>query len=101
MARRVKEYVEISDYTSLDAVLEQLKTVRAALDDGASPEIAMRGDDFFGQRLTITFLRELTRDEAALERKYSPERCRQKQLAGPARPRNTLGARRRAAQGRA
>lgn len=100
MGRRIKEFVEISDYTSLDAVLEQLKTVRAALDDGASTEIAMRGDDFFGQRLTITFLRELTRDEAALERKYSPERSRQKQLSRAARPRNTVGARGGVAQGR-
>ena len=62
---------EISDYTSLDALIERLQTIRANCDEGALPSIAMRGDDFFGQRLTITYLRELTQDETALEQRYS------------------------------
>ena len=69
--RRIKDIFEISEYTSLDALIERLQTIRAYLDEGASPLVAMRGDDFFGQRLTITYLRELTQDEAAMEERYS------------------------------
>src|SRR3712207_7231577 len=32
--------------------------------------LVIRGDDFFGHRLTITYLRELTEEEAALEKRY-------------------------------
>ena len=31
------------------------------------------GDDVFGRRLTITYFREQTAEEVALESKYSPE----------------------------
>jgi hypothetical protein len=71
VARRVKDIFEISEYTSLDALIERLQTIRANLSEGSSPEVAVRGDDFFGQRLTITYLRELTQEEAAMEERYS------------------------------
>jgi hypothetical protein len=79
VARRVKDIFEISEYTSLDALIEGLQTIRASLSEGSSPVVSMRGDDFFGQRLTITYLRELTREEAAMEERYcaagSRKRC--------------------------
>ncbi len=71
MGRRVKDFIEISDYTSLDALINVLTAVRASLPDEAEPELKLRGDDFFGRRLTITYLRELTDEEAQCETRYT------------------------------
>jgi len=69
--RRVKDYIEISEYTSLNDVIRFLETIRDSLPEGCEPELRIRGDDVFGHRLTISFLRELSTDEASLEAKYS------------------------------
>jgi hypothetical protein len=69
--RRVKDFIEISDYTSLESLIRYLEAVRDTLPDDCEPELTMRGDDVFGRRLTISYLRELTADEAALEGRYS------------------------------
>jgi hypothetical protein len=69
--RRVKDYIEISEYTSLDDVIRFLEIIRDSLPADCQPEVRIRGDDVFGHRLTISFLRELSTDEAALEAKYS------------------------------
>ena len=71
MARRVKDFIEISDYTSLDALIRYLETIRDNLPDGHEAELKIRGDDVFGRRLTITYFREQTADEADLEARYS------------------------------
>jgi len=71
MGRRVKDFVEISDYTSLDTLINVLTAVRDSLPDDAEPELKLRGDDVFGRRLTITYLRELTEEEAACEARYT------------------------------
>ena len=54
MARRVKDFIEISEYTSLDKLIEYLIAIRDNLPPDAEPELRLRGDDFFGRRLTIT-----------------------------------------------
>jgi len=69
----VKDFIQISDYTSLDALIRYLETIRDTLPKDAEPELNMRGDDVFGRRLTITFLRELTPEEAALDARYIKE----------------------------
>ena len=97
MARRVKDIFEISEYISLDALIQQLQTIRANLSPGSSPVVAIRGDDFFGQRLTITYLRELTQEEAAIEKRYSATGGR-KRSSRSARPPSAKGPRRQAAQ---
>ncbi len=71
MPRRAKDFIEISDYTSLDSLISYLETIRDNLPDDCEPELKMRGDDVFGRRLTISYLRELSAEEAALEAKYS------------------------------
>lgn len=71
MPRRVKDFIEISDYTSLDALIRYLETIRDNLPDGHEAELKIRGDDVFGRRLTITYFREQTPDEADLEARYS------------------------------
>jgi hypothetical protein len=71
VARRVKDFIEISEHTSLDDLIRFLQTIRDSLPPDAEPELKIRGDDIFGRRLTISFLRELTPEEAALEAKYA------------------------------
>ena len=71
MGRRVKDFVEISDYTSLDALINVLTAIRDSLPEDAEPELKLRGDDIFGRRLTITYLRELTTEEAECDTRYT------------------------------
>ena len=68
--RRVKDYIEISEYTSLDDVIRFLEVIRDSLPEGAEPELRIRGDEVFGHRLTISFLRDLSTQEASLEARY-------------------------------
>lgn len=70
MARRVKDYIDISEYTSLDTLIRYLETIRDNLPEDCEAEIRIRGDEVFGKRLTITYLRELTQQEAELEARY-------------------------------
>jgi hypothetical protein len=71
MSRRVKEFVEIADQISLDQLIEKLAEVRAALPADAEAELRLRGDDVFGRRITITYLRKQTKEEAAVEKRYA------------------------------
>ena len=71
MGRRVKDFIEISDYTSLDSLINTLVAVRDNLPEDAEPELKLRGDDVFGHRLTITYLRELTTEEAECNARYT------------------------------
>jgi hypothetical protein len=71
--RRVKDFIEISEYTSLDTLIRFLETVRDTLPENCEPELRIRGDEIFGRRLTISYLRELTGEEAAIHARYNPE----------------------------
>ena len=71
MPRRVKDFIEISDYTSLDQLIHYLETIRDSLPRDHEAELQIRGDDVFGRRLTITYFREQTPEEAELEARYS------------------------------
>ena len=67
MPRRVKDFIDISEYTSLDDLIRYLNTIRA----DHQAELKIRGDEVFGRRLTITYFREQTPEEAELDSKYS------------------------------
>jgi hypothetical protein len=69
--RRVKDFIEISDYTSLDQLIHYLEAIRDNLPTGHEAELQIRGDDVFGRRLTITYFREQTPEEVALEERYA------------------------------
>ena len=69
--RRVKDFIEISDYTSLEDLIRYLESIRDNLPEGHEAELKIRGDDVFGRRLTITYFREQTPEEVELEAKYS------------------------------
>ena len=71
MPRRVKDFIEISDYTSLEKLIQYLETIRESLPEQCEPELQIRGDEVFGRRLTISYFRELSAEEAALEAKYT------------------------------
>ena len=71
MRRRVKDFIEISDYTSLDRLIGALTAIRDSLPEDAEPELQMKGDDVFGRRLSISYFRELTSEEAACEARYT------------------------------
>nr|WP_314446645.1 hypothetical protein [uncultured Sphingomonas sp.] len=73
MRTRVKDFIEVSDYTSLDRLITTLTAIRDSLPDTAEPQLKMRGDDVFGRRLSITYWRELSADEQAADAKYSAE----------------------------
>jgi hypothetical protein len=70
--RRVKDFIDISEYTSLDDLIRYLETIRDNLPEEHEAELKIRGDDVFGRRLTITYFRDQTADEAELHEKYSP-----------------------------
>jgi hypothetical protein len=69
--RRVKDFIDISEYTSLEDLIRYLETIRDNLPPEHEAELKIRGDDVFGRRLTITYFRDQTADEAELEAKYT------------------------------
>ena len=69
--RRVKDFIDISEYTSLDDLIRYLETIRDNLPADHQAEMKIRGDEIFGRRLTITYFREQTPEEIDLESKYS------------------------------
>jgi hypothetical protein len=71
VTRRVKDFIDISEYTSLDDLIRYLEAIRDNLPPDHEAELRIRGDEVFGRRLTITYLREQTADEIELEAKYS------------------------------
>ena len=70
MPRRVKDFIDISEYTSLDDLIRYLETIRDNLPADHQAELKIRGDEIFGRRLTITYFREQTPEEVELESKY-------------------------------
>ena len=71
MPRRVKDFIDISEYTSLDDLIRYLATIRDNLPAEHQAELKIRGDDVFGRRLTISYFREQTPEEVELESKYA------------------------------
>jgi hypothetical protein len=71
MGRRVKDFIEISDYTSLDSLINTLVAIRDNLPEEAEPELKLLGDDVFGRRLTVSYLRELTQEESDCDARYT------------------------------
>jgi hypothetical protein len=71
MKRRVKEFVEIADHVSLDDLIGKLAEVRASLPQESEAEMRLRGDEVFGHRITISYFREQTDEEAEVERRYA------------------------------
>ena len=71
MPRRVKDFIDISEYTSLEDLIRYLEAIRDNLPPEHQAELKIRGDDVFGRRLTISYFREQTAEEMQLESKYA------------------------------
>ena len=71
MKRRVKDFIDIEDHVSLDDLIGKLAELRDSLPEDAEPELRLRGDEIFGRRITISFFREQTEEEAEIERRYA------------------------------
>jgi hypothetical protein len=71
MSRRVKEFVDVVDHVSIDDLIHKLSEIRDCLPPGADAELRLRGDDVFGRRITISYLRAQTAEEAEVEQRYA------------------------------
>ncbi len=71
MSRLVKDFIEVKDYASLDELIERLVAVRDGLPASAEAEVKMKGDDIFGRRLSISFYRPQTAEEAECDARYA------------------------------
>ena len=73
MSRRVKDYLDVADHVSIDELIEKLTAIRDGLPEGSDAELRLRGDDVFGHRITISYFRPQTDEEAEVERRYADE----------------------------
>jgi hypothetical protein len=71
MSRRVKEFVEVVDHVSLDDLIHKLSEIRDSLPADSDAELRLRGDEVFGHRISITYFRGQTGEEAEIERRYA------------------------------
>lgn len=83
MKRRVKEFIEIEDHSSLDDLITRLIAVRDDLPADSEAELRLRGDDVFGRKLSISYFRAQTAEEADCEARYAAacKEAREKELA--------------------
>lgn len=80
MGRRVKDYVEIADHCSLDELIQKLAELKDTLPKESNAELVLRGDEVFGRRITISYFREQTAEEAEIERRYAEQSREAKEL---------------------
>ena len=73
MNRRVKDYVDVNDHMSIDDLIQKLTEIRDKLPADSDAELRLRGDEVFGHRLTISYFREQTPEEAEIEKRYSEQ----------------------------
>lgn len=72
MTRLIRDFIEIEDKLPLEGLIEQLIAARGLLPTGAvEAEVRMTGDDIFGRRLSISFLRPQTAEEISREERYA------------------------------
>jgi hypothetical protein len=71
MSRRVKDFVDIGGQLSLDDLIQKLAEVRDSLPDESDAEVRLRGDEVFGHRITISYSRAQTAEEAEIEKRYA------------------------------
>jgi hypothetical protein len=83
MSRRVKEFVDVEDQLSIDELIQKLSEIRDSLPEGADAELRLRGDEVFGRRITISYFRAQTGEEAEIEKRYAEARreAKERELA--------------------
>ena len=83
MSRRVKEFVDVADHLSIDELITKLSEIRESLPGDAGAELRLRGDEVFGHRITISYFRAQTKEEAEIEERYaqSSREAKERELA--------------------
>src|SRR4028118_1708255 len=83
MKRRVKEVLESDEHSSLDELIAKLSEVREPLPPDSEAELRLRGDDVFGRKLSISYFRDQTAEEADCEARYAnaAKEAREKELS--------------------
>ena len=71
MSRRVKDYVDVEDQLSIDSLIEKLTAIRDSLPEDSDAELRLRGDEVFGRRITISYFRDQTDEEAEIDKRYA------------------------------
>jgi len=71
MSRRVKEFVDVPDHVSIDDLIEKLTAIRDSLPTDSDAELRLRGDEIFGHRITVSYFRKQTKEEAEIEKRYA------------------------------
>ena len=71
MTRSVKDFIDIKNPGTLDELIERLIEVRDGLPEGCEAEVRMRGDDVFGRKLSVSFQRPQTAEEAECDARYA------------------------------
>ncbi len=90
MSRRVKEFIEIEDHSSLDDLIAKLIEARDTLPAESEAELRLRGDDVFGRKLSISYFRDQTAEEAECEKRYA-DACKEAKERDLARLQEELG----------
>lgn len=70
MSRLVKDFIEIRECGSLDALIDSLVAARESLPAGSQAEVSMRGDDVFGRQISISYFRPQTAEEMECDARY-------------------------------
>jgi hypothetical protein len=71
----VRDFFEVEDQVSLDQMIDLLSAVRDRLPAGAEQaKVRMSGDDVFGRRLVVSYLRPQTAEEVARDARYNGNR---------------------------
>lgn len=70
MATMMREFAQVREPVGLDELIEALTQLRDALPEGAAADVRFKGDDVFGRQICVSWLREQTADEAALDARY-------------------------------
>jgi hypothetical protein len=71
MSKMVRDYLEIRGCDTLDLLIDRLIKARNGLADPATAKVAMKGDDVFGRRLSISYMRPQTAEEAESDARYA------------------------------
>ena len=80
MSRRVKEFVDVADHVSIDDLIIKLTEIRDGMPEDAHAELRLRGDEIFGRRITISYFRAQTDEEAEIEKRYADAMREAKEL---------------------
>jgi len=81
MSRKVKEFIDIKDYTNLDVLIDILTEIRGNLPADSEPELKLKGDDVFGRLLCVSYFRPQTQEEMECDARYA-DAYRQSRASG-------------------